>query len=270
MGKTTQISWTDATWNVARGCRKVDGDCLWCYMYREAMPSKEKPKGSRYNAFEVTKTKTVFDLPLKLKLAKSECWDGRPLIFTSSLTDVFIEEIDAFRNEMWDIIRQRPNYIFQILTKRPERIIDHLPPDWGEGWDNVWLGTSVGSNGHKAKQRLVDLSKVPAKTRFVSFEPLWERIELSTIPKEVMSKYSWGIIGGESGNENGKYRYRPCELEWIESLITSLKEIGGIAVFVKQLGTYLSKQMGLADRHGADIGEFPEHLQLREFPQGSK
>src|SRR4051812_32855469 len=118
MSEKSAIQWTDATWNIARGCTKVDEDCKYCYMYRDSFDS------SRYNPLEVIRTKTVFNLPLKLKEPSK--------IFTCSLTDFFHESIDSYRNEAWDIIRKCPQHTFQILTKRPERIIDHLPEYWEE------------------------------------------------------------------------------------------------------------------------------------------
>lgn len=251
MGQTSSIQWTDATWNVARGCTKVDEDCKFCYMYRDSFNS------TRYNPLNVVRTKTVFNLPLKLKEPSK--------IFTSSLTDFFHEEIDSYRHEAWDIIRQCPQHTFQILTKRPERIMDHLPEDWGDGWGNVWLGTSVGSQ--KAVHRIAELENVKAKTKFISFEPLHEQITDSFV-----GMVDWVIIGGESGNETGKYRYRPCEIEWIESIIDGYNDhqLNDVAIFVKQLGTHLSKQLGLKDRHGGNINEWPEHLRIREFPTVSK
>lgn len=259
MAEKSTIQWTDATWNIARGCTKVDEDCKYCYMYRESLDS------TRYNPLEVKRTKTVFTLPLKLKVPSK--------IFTSSLTDFFHEDCDSFRDEAWDIIRKCPQHTFQILTKRPERITAHLPADWGEGWKNVWLGTSVGSQ--ESIHRMVELSKVTSRTIFLSLEPLHGEIELSKamlyvdVIKEsfhVLPAFDWVIVGGESGNENGKYKYRPCKIEWIEKIVSECKK-NTIPVFVKQLGTHLSKQMGLKDRHGGDIEEFPKHLQIREFPK---
>jgi len=122
MGQSS-IEWTDATWNIARGCTKVDEDCKFCYMYRDSMDN------TRYNPLLVTKTKTVFNFPLKYKKEKSDCWDGPPLIFTSSLTDFFHEDCDAFRLEAWEIIRKSKS-IHQILTKRPHRIPTNLPEFW--------------------------------------------------------------------------------------------------------------------------------------------
>lgn len=248
MGTESKIQWTDATWNIARGCSKVDTDCKFCYMYRDSFD------GTRYNPREVVKTKTVFNMPLKLKEPSK--------IFTCSLTDFFHEGCDSFRDEAWDIIRKCPQHQFQILTKRPERIEQCLPKDWGNGYDNVWLGTSVGSM--EGMKRIEQLKFIPAKIRFISFEPLHEYIDLN-IDLTTLLQFHWAIIGGESGHETGTYRYRPCKVEWIEEMVKILQGVG-ISVFVKQLGTSLSKQMKLTDRHGGNIDEFPKSLMVREFP----
>lgn len=255
MSQTTAIQWTDATWNIARGCTKVDADCKFCYMYRDSF------NGTRYVPKNVVRTKTVFNLPLRLKEPSK--------IFTCSLTDFFHEAIDSYRHEAWDIIRQCPHHTFQILTKRPERITQCLPPDWGEGWANVWLGTSVGSQS--SSHRIATLCEVKANVRFLSMEPLYEHVFLDLgnfcdgLAQKRYERIHWIIAGGESGNETGKYRYRPCELEWIEWLIHTGRNFD-IPVFVKQLGTHLAKELGLKNRHGGDITEWPEHLQVRQFP----
>lgn len=259
MGKESSIQWTDVTWNIARGCTKVDEDCKFCYMYRDSFDN------TRYDPKQVVRTKTVFNLPLKIKEPSK--------IFTCSLTDFFHEEIDSYRNEAWDIIRKCPQHTFQILTKRPERIAEHLPEDWNIGFKNVWIGTSIGSEkGLKRMYQLMDafneyknggrpLNKPIA---FISFEPLHEAID-ANFDISTLIWFDWIIVGGESGNDTGKYRYRPCELEWIEELVKSFSSCG-TSVFVKQLGTYLSKQLKMSDRHGGNIEEFPEHLRIREFP----
>lgn len=281
MSLKSNIQWTDATWNIARGCTKVDEDCKFCYMYRDSFDS------TRYNPLNVVRTKTVFNLPLRLKEPSK--------IFTCSLTDFFHEDIDSYRNEAWDIIRACPQHTFQILTKRPGRITEHLPKDWGEGWKNVWLGTSCGSQ--KSYMRILDLLKVKAKIKFLSLEPMWGSMDLKNITHQICPddsdmqpifgnkqwfdvligemahgqvgyscpKLDWVIVGGESGNETGKYKYRPCELAWIEKVVKDCQQ-SKVPVFVKQLGTYLSKELKMSDRHGGNIDEFPEHLKIREFP----
>lgn len=267
MGKTSEIQWTDATWNIARGCTKVDADCKYCYMFRDSMETikevdgKQKRVGTRYQPGEVVRTKTVFDLPLKLKEPSK--------IFTSSLTDFFHPDIDSYRGEAWDIIRRCPQHTFQILTKRPDRILFNLPEYWEEIRGRCWLGTSIGSQ--ESMHRLSDLTcHIQPGIKFLSLEPLHGPIDLKLhefvdMGHRVKDLIDWVIIGGESGNDKGFYRYRPCELEWIESLINQCREFG-TPVFVKQLGTHLAKQLKLSDRHGGNINEWPEHLRIREFP----
>ncbi len=274
MGKYTEISWTDATWNVARGCDKVDQDCKFCYIYRESL------KSTRYNPFKVVRTKGAFRLPLTIK---EPC-----KIFVSSLTDFFHPDIDSYRHEAWEIMRNT-KHTYQILTKRPERIT--LPDFWDEIKDRVWLGTSVGSN--KGIQRALDLIKFRdvAMVLFLSVEPLHKEVNFrwayfppdgkkrviksgkfagrcEVNQHELLLNINWCIIGAESGNDTGKYRYRPCKLEWIEQLVTHCQE-AGTAIFIKQLGTHLAKEMKLKDRHGRNIEEFPEHLKIQTFPDVS-
>lgn len=253
MGAESKIQWTDHTWNVARGCTKVDEDCRFCFMYRQSL------NGTRYDAKKVVKTKTVFNLPKKIK--------EPGLFFVSSLTDVFHKDIDAYRHEMWQIIRECPQHTFQILTKRPERIWQCLPDDWGNGYKNVWLGASVGhpDGAHRIDQLCENLAEV----RFLSLEPLWGPLAPGFVPVDYADGstcINWVIIGGESGNDHGQYRYRECKLEWIENIIVECKT-HRVPVFVKQLGTHLAKELKLKDRHGGDWTEWPEHLRIREMPK---
>ncbi len=248
MAQNSAIQWTDHTWNIARGCTKVDADCKFCYMMRDGDRYK-------YNGKVVVRTKTVFKMPLRIKEPSR--------IFTCSLTDFFHEDIDSYRDEAWAIIRRCPQHAFQILTKRPERAFGiNLPPDWGTGWKNVWLGTSIGSQD-AMNNRLFKLYNTTAKTKFLSLEPLHG---LVVLPDSIRENIDWVILGGESGNETGKWRYRPCELWWLEQIVRQCLSLR-VPVFVKQLGTHLSKKMGLKDRHGGDINEWPEYLRVRQFPK---
>ncbi len=247
--ETTKIQWTDATWNPFYGCRKVSAECKFCYMFRDQQRYGRNPS-------LVVKSKTTFDKPLS--------WKEPKVIFTCSWSDWFIEEGDEWRDELWKIIKATPQHTYQILTKRPERIKQSLPADWGQGYDNVWLGVSVGTN--EGLERCKILSEIPAKVKFISAEPLLEDLTgLNEILIE--NKFDWCIIGGESGNYNGKYRFRECRIEWIKNIISVCKT-NGVTVFVKQLGTYLGNGMSLKDTHGGDISEWPIELQIREFPIG--
>jgi len=252
MGTNSNIQWTDATWNVARGCTKVSEGCKFCYMMREA-------DWRGYKGNVVTKTKTVFRLPLTIKVPSK--------IFTSSLTDFFHEDIDPFRDEAWDIIRRCPQHTFQILTKRPERIAANLPADWWvEPYPNVWLGVSV-EDQKNAYKRIPILLTVPAVVHFLSCEPLLGELDLK------LEDIEWVIVGGESGfgkfpeDKNVKWQYRMCELDWIEGIVDRCTYTH-VPVFVKQLGTDLSKMLAMSDGHGGDINEFPINVRVRQFPNG--
>lgn len=281
MGQTTNVSWCDSTWNIGRGCDPVSEGCTFCYMMRDSLD------GTRYNPNIVTRTTTVFDAPLKwhrqlLKLRQKsfdnliglgnythkdylrlEKLNKIKKIFTSSLTDFLHQDIDSYRNEVWGIIKECSEFNFLMLTKRIERAKDQLPADLATTYKNVWLGVTA-ENQDRLNERGKLLLEIPATVRFLSLEPLLGPINLKDSEGNI--KYDWVIIGGESGNENGKWRYRKSRLEWYVDVVRQCNE-AGVPVFVKQLGTWLSKELRLSDRHGTDINEFPEELRVREFPK---
>jgi protein gp37 len=242
MAKESKIQWTEASWNPWHGCRKVSAGCKYCYMFRD----KER---YGHDPTNVLRSKTKFNDPLK--------WVEPKLIFTCSWSDWFIEDADEWRPKAWEIIRQTPQHIYQILTKRPERMSWNLPPYFDE-LKNVWIGVSVENNEWMRRWTYV--------ARFISAEPLIAPI----YPSVALISPEWVIIGGESGNESGKYKYRPCEIGWIETIINYRKDTPKKYTFVKQLGTHLAKKLGLKDRHGANISEWPEHLRVREMPPDFK
>lgn len=245
MGEVSKIQWTDATWNPWYGCKKVSDGCKYCYMYRDRERYGDDPS-------IVVRSKTKFNDPLK--------WKESRLIFTCSWSDFFIEEADEWRAEAWKIIKATPQHTYQILTKRPERITMCLPDDWGDGYDNVWLGVSAESQ-LTADKRIPQLMEIPACIHFVSFEPLLERIRVRDI--KGIEKINWAIIGGESGNRTGRYRYRRCDMEWIRKLISDCHDYGTY-VFVKQLGSYIAQQCkGISS---GDMDTWPKSLQVQDMP----
>ena len=187
MAKQTTIEWTDASWNPWHGCIKVSPGCKNCYMYRGKRRFGNNPR-------KVVRSKTTFRDPIK--------WRQSTTIFTCSWSDWFIEDADLWRDDAWEVIRRTPQHVYQILTKRPERIVGHLPLDWGNGWNNVWLGVSIESQEYLyRKDILVD---IPANIRFLSLEPLLGPIDLGKI-----NEIHWIITGGESGSNA-----RPMLPEW--------------------------------------------------------
>lgn len=254
MGKDSKIQWTEDTWNPHVGCIKVSEGCKVCYMYREMERFGKDPRIVRQTA------PSTFLAPLKSKTPR--------LIFTCSFSDFFIEEADGWRDQAWDVIRRTPHHRYQILTKRPERIRECLPPDWGTGWDHVWLGVTA-ENQVTFDQRMPILANIPAKVRFISAEPLLSEIDLmsnSVNYFNLRNRIHWVIIGGESGHNEGRYQYRPCDIRWINLIMNRCHE-AKVPVFIKQLGTHLSKELKLSDRHGGNMYEWPRMLRVQKFPQ---
>jgi len=184
-------------------------------------------------------------------------WKEPTLIFTCSWSDFFHADADIWRQEAWDIIRKTPHHIYQILTKRPERIKKHLPVDWP--FDNVWLGSTVGIQS-LLDQRMSSLIESPTCVRFLSMEPLLEPVNLNHWLKHL----DWVIVGGESGT-----CARPVNLDWLRQIVRQCQEYG-VPVFVKQLGTHWAKITGLyakGNSKGENVELWPQDLRVQEYPE---
>lgn len=252
MGNKSNISWTEATWNPHMGCEKVSAGCKYCYLHRLF-----EKGGSDPNA--VFRNKTTFNQPL--------FWKGSRVIFTCSMSDFFIKDADKWRDEIWEVIKKTPHHTYLILTKRPERIKECLPKDWSsEFYNHVWLGVSV--ENQETVHRISTLAEIPCELKWVSFEPLIGEVYLS---KSELDIIDWAVIGGEAGNETGKYRYRKSELSWFLSLMYQFRD-SGIPVFFKQFGTWYHKNgLFLKDSKGENYCKnFPEGFRVRQFPEQLK
>ena len=240
MGEHTKIEWAHASWNPWRGCKKVSAGCKNCYAERDSIRFGQ-------NFSNVVRSKTTFRDPLKWQ--KSETLKHGSRIFTCSISDFFIEEADLWREEAWQIIKQTP-YTYLILTKRPERIPEHLPEDWDNGYNNVWLGTSA-ENQEYADERIPVLLRVPAKLHFISAEPLLGHINLRFPDNPNPNQDVWVICGGESGSNA-----REMKLEWARSLRDQCKSVN-VPFFMKQdFGMFSGMR-----------GRIEDDLWIKEFPQ---
>jgi protein gp37 len=207
--------------------------------------------------------KTTFDLPLRWeKQAAREV--KKKLVFTCSWSDFFIEEADAVRGKAWEIMRSTPHLIYQVLTKRPERIVQCLPGDWGRGYSNVWLGVSV-EDQKIADERIPELLCIPARVHFVSCEPLLEAVKLDLSGSNYGRDFAdwsesldWVIVGGESGEEA-----RKMDMAWAYQIIKDCRD-ADIPVFVKQLGSIWAQRHGQSGR-GADITQWPGTMRVRQM-----
>ncbi len=236
MSSNTAIEWTDATWNPVTGCTKVSPGCAHCYA--EAITLRFKRGGPFLPGLTTIKLHPErLDLPLS--------WREPRRIFVNSMSDLFHEEIPLpFIRSIFSVMEQADQHIFQVLTKRHERlarIACKLP--WP---DNVWVGVSV-ENQVWAEQRVPCLKQVPARVRFLSCEPLLRPLNL----EPHLDGIHWVIVGGESGA-----KARPIHPNWVRDIRSQCYE-AGVPFFFKQWGGTTCKAGGrLLD--GRFWGEMPE------------
>jgi protein gp37 len=213
-------------------------------------------------------------------------------VFCASLADVFerfdgevigrdgIKDLDEARRALWDLIELTPGLDWLLLSKRPENVLDMVPEDWQhtEGcltkyhggcaqhptafecdlWPrNVWIGATVEDHEH-AQARLPHLLNVPAKVRFVSYEPALGPVDF----RPWAHGLHWIIIGGESGSGA-----RPFEMSLVKNVIGQGLSC---ALFVKQMGArpvLHGVPQTFTDPHGGDPGEWPAGMIVRQWPR---
>lgn len=165
-------------------------------------------------------------------------------VFLGSLMDWAEDRQDLVepRERMWGVIRESRNLIFQMLTKRPENINRLLPSDWGNGWDNVWLGCTIEDN--RVAHRAAPLIENPAIVHFVSYEPA-----IGPLDELDLTDIEWVIYGGESGPG-----YRPEDKQWARNMRDRCRD-RGIAFFHKQSAGHRT-ELGI-ELDGDIVREYP-------------
>ncbi|MEX3984138.1 DUF5131 family protein [Paraburkholderia sp. EG287A] len=226
MADTTGIGWTDSTQNPWWGCSAVAPGCDHCYA--EALD--RRTGGNHWGPH--TRPRVMSDAnwrkPLRWERehATFAAEHGRRRrVFCGSMCDWADKNApEGQRDRLWSLIRATPHLDWQLLTKRAPNIVKYLPPDWGKGYDNVWLGVTVENRKH-GLPRLERLRDIPAKVRFLSVEPLLEDLgELD------LTGIDWVIVGGESGPG-----FRAMKEEWAERVRVQC-EAQGVRFFFKQHG----------------------------------
>lgn len=194
-------------WNPWHGCMPASEGCDNCYMYY--LDSKRGIDPAR-----VVRSKSAFDYPLQRKRDGSYKIKPGELIRICMTSDFFLPAADAWRNEAWAIMRERPDVKFFVLTKRPERIAACLPADWETGYSNVMLNVSC-ENQRRANERVPLLLSVPAAHKGVMCAPLIGGVSLEQAAPGCLGrgKIEQVIAGGE--NYAGA---RPCHYEWALAL----------------------------------------------------
>lgn len=268
MSAKTKIEWTESTWNPIAGCSDVSEGCRNCYA--RGMAKRLAAMGSKkYNGLTVLQgSKTVWTgrISFDEKALLAPLRRNKPTrYFVNSMSDLFHSNVtDDMRDKIFAVMALCPQHTFQVLTKRPERMLTYLTSaPWGrieeeaiaiacafydlpcmaniasDATDidriplpNVQLRVSV-EDQKAADQRLshlCDLADQGWKT-MVSFEPLLSAVDPGKRWLALGAK-TWGIVGGESGR-----KARPMHPDWARGLRDHCV-VAGVPFFFKQRGEY--------------------------------
>jgi len=218
----SNIEWTEMTWNPTTGCDKVSAGCKFCYA--EIMSRRLQAMGvEKYkDNFEVRIHEDALNIPYT--------WKNSKVVFVNSMSDLFHKDIPLeFIQKVFRVMNENPQHIFQVLTKRAERLFElHKELKWTH---NIWMGVSVEND--KVRDRIDFLRKTNARVKFLSLEPL-----IGPLRHLNMSGIDWIIVGGESGHNP-----RPMKPEWVLDIQEQCKN-NDVAFFFKQWGGKNKKAAG--------------------------
>lgn len=301
----TKIPWTEKTWNPVVGCSKIAVGCKNCYAERMAARLQQMAIAE----YETRKDTDPTIIPQQIKgkgryvdvIDQKGRWNGHvscceerlsiPLhwrkprkIFVCSMSDLFHPSVPfGFIEKVIAVIEQCPQHDFQILTKRPQIMLDYFN-SLGKRFElsccqNLWLGTSISTQAD-ADKNIPILLQIPAAVRFVSLEPMLEPIDLRCLiigPRRrcvfdclrasaasedgvmvdtKIKPLDWAIIGCESGPGA-----RLCSLEDIRDAVRQCKE-ANVPVFVKQVP--------VNGKCNKNLDEWPVDLRIQEYPNGNE
>lgn len=231
VAENSGIEWTNHTFNPWIGCTKVSAACDHCYA--EAW-DKRFTGGDRWGPHSPRSRTSAANWRKPLAWDKAAAAaDTRARVFCASLADVFDNHgsiTSGWRGDLWHLIARTPHLDWLLLTKRPQNIGRMLPdeygaPAWGDGWPNVWLGTTV-ENQTEFDRRVPHLRAIPARVRFLSMEPLLGPVDMGD-----MTGLHWIITGGESGPQ-----HRQTDVEWFRGLRDQCKGAAVAFLFKQHAG----------------------------------
>jgi protein gp37 len=246
MSGTSTIEWTEKTWNPTTGCDRISAGCDNCYALTLAKRLKGMGSAKYQTDGDPRTSGPGFGVAVHQEaLGEPLRWRKPTVVFVNSMSDLFHARVPAeFVAQVWDVMARTPQHTYQVLTKRPERMLRitrDLPV-----LPNVWLGTSIEDDTRAG--RTAALRATPAAVRFISAEPL-----LGPLPSLDLAGIDWLIAGGESGP-----RCRPIEADWVRDLRDRCVA-KGTAFFFKQWGGRTPKANG-RELDGRKWDQYPAEL----------
>lgn len=196
-------------WNPWHGCVKCSEGCEHCYMYFLDQMRDQ-------NGRNIYRTKGGFRYPLQRDRNRHYKIKSGETIRVCMTSDFFLAEADPWRAEAWEIMRERSDVIFYLLTKRPQRVAQCLPDDWGDGWENIFFNVTC-ENQRRTDERMPILLSLPFKHKGVTVAPMIGPVDLDSYLAS--GQIEEVRCGGE--NYDG---CRPCRYEWVKSLSDQCKK----------------------------------------------
>ena len=231
------IEWTENTWNPVTGCDKISAGCKFCYA--EVMTK-------RLTAMGVEKYKDGFTKVREHPSALHDPyqWKKPKVVFVNSMSDLFHEKVSVEFIQQVFATMNDTDHVYQVLTKRADRLLELDRQgllDWGH---NIWMGTSVEDG--RVIHRIDQLRRTNARVKFLSCEPL-----IGPLPNLNLQGIDWVIVGGESGRKP-----RPMQPEWVLDIKDQCKA-QNTKFFFKQWGGTNKKKAGRS-LEGRTYDEMPE------------
>jgi protein gp37 len=240
MGANTKIEWAHHTFNPWLGCTKVSPGCDNCYAENDTPCRVFQVKWGNHPRRRTAPS--TWREPITWN-RKAQKLGERQRVFCASDADVFDNQApEEWRADLFNLIRATLALDWLLLTKRPQNIEKMLPPDWGDGYPNVWLGTTT-ENQEEYARRWPILAGIPATLRFIPYEPALS--DLTVTPADGVYP-DWIICGGETGRGA-----RLMDPAWARQLRNQCRGLG-IPFFVKQM---------------TSKAPIPADLMVRQFPR---
>lgn len=184
-------------WNLIHGCHRKSEGCRYCYVF-----TRDEQHDIDTNIVRKTAS---FCLPIQRNRKGEWKIPAGEMVMTCFSSDFFIEEMDEWRSEAWQMMQTRNDLDFYIATKRPERIATCLPPFWKELNSRVFIACTM-ENQRRVEERLPIFLQAPLVHRDIIVEPMLEAVDFHNS----LTGIERITVGGESGR-----KARPCRYEWV-------------------------------------------------------